>query len=84
MCFIFTAFVHTVSSAVLEYSEVDRYIPSQLTVPVLSGMITGGLYKSAGTPRAIALASVIGGGVSVAYSYAGELFNVLSGRGGRF
>lgn len=76
--------MHTVSTAGLDYVEVERYVNSQFTVPVLSGMITGGLFRSGSTPRAVALASVIGGGVSVAYSFAGDLLNFASGRKGKF
>lgn len=77
-------FVHTLSTAGLDYVGVEQYIDSQLTVPVLSGMLTGGIFRSGSTPRAVALASVIGGGVSVAYSFAGDLVNFASGRKGRF
>ena len=70
----------------LEYAEVDRYVNRNVPlVPALAGAVTGGLMsmsrKSWGA-RSI----MIGGGaaVSVAYSYAGEIAGVLSGRGGRF
>lgn len=79
-----TAFLHTFSGAMLEYAGVESYIDSKLTVPALSGMITGGLFYSNSSPRAVALASVIGGVVSVGYSAAGELVNEVTGRGGRF
>lgn len=78
------AFLHTFSGALLEYGEAERYLNSKLTVPALSGMITGAVFFSSASPRAIALASAAGGVISVGYSAAGEIFNELTGRGGRF
>lgn len=86
--YYFLAFLHTLSTAALDvggdYIGIEKYIDSKLTVPVLSGMITGGLYRSNGTPRAVAMASVVGGVFSVGYSYMGTVWNVVTGRGGRF
>jgi hypothetical protein len=82
--YTYTAFLHTFSGALLEYGGVERYLNSKLTVPALSGMITGGLFFSNRGPRGIALATVSGGVISVGYSAAGEIFNEVTGRGGRF
>jgi hypothetical protein len=64
---------------------VEKYLDSQLTVPVLSGAITGGLYKSTRGPRAAALAAAIGGAASCTYWFGSAfLSNKVLGRGGRF
>jgi hypothetical protein len=84
MCSVVPGFVHTASTGALEFAEIERYLDSPLTIPALSGMITGGLFRSGSTPRAVALASVIGGVISVAYSSAGDVMNFTSGRKGKF
>ena len=48
-------------------------------------MITGGFYKCTRGPRAMVLASFIGGGISTIYTFSGSFFyNIILGKGGRF
>ena len=48
-------------------------------------MITGGFYKSTRGPRAMALASLIGGGVSTAVWFGSSYFySKILKKGGRF
>lgn len=48
-------------------------------------MITGGFYKCTRGPRAMALASVIGGGISTFYTFSGSVFyDIILGKGGKF
>ncbi|KAJ1429013.1 hypothetical protein B484DRAFT_449594 [Ochromonadaceae sp. CCMP2298] len=77
-------FMHTASVALLDLAEAEKYIDHYLTVPVLSGVITGGLYKSTKGPRAAALAAVIGAGASCTYFVGGSVVNKVLGRGGKF
>jgi hypothetical protein len=76
--------MHTVSSWALDELQVERYIDSEFTNPVLSGAITGSLFMSARGPRAMALAGVLGAGASTVYHFSETITTRLFGRSGRF
>lgn len=65
--------------------ELEEITGRPEVTPVFSGLVTGALFLSPRGPRAAALASVIGAGVSCAYWYGGTFFyNVVLKKGGRY
>lgn len=77
--------MHTTTIIALDQLEVEKYLPSEFTTPVLAGVITGGLYKSTRSPRAIALASLAGGISSCVYWFGGPfIYNKILGMGGKY
>jgi hypothetical protein len=82
---LFPAFLHTGAVEVADQLELENRTGFETITPIFAGLITGGIYKCTRGPRAAALASVIGAGVSTVYWY-GTAFvsDIVLGRGGRY
>mmetsp|Transcript_30933 Transcript_30933/g.23010 ORF Transcript_30933/g.23010 Transcript_30933/m.23010 type:complete len:190 (+) Transcript_30933:39-608(+) len=78
------AFMHTCAIELSDMAELDSRTGFSDMSNVLAGVVTGGIFFSSRGPRAASLAALLGGGVSVAYSWAGNQFDRLTSAGGRF
>jgi import inner membrane translocase subunit TIM23 len=69
------ALMYSLSESLLDHFETDKVLGGHQAVnPVLSGAISGLLYKSTAAPRTAALASVLGGfGAGMFYVIRGQL-----------
>jgi import inner membrane translocase subunit TIM23 len=61
------AFLHTAVTCACEEFKVDYYMGHPISIPIISGAVTGGLYKSSVGVRGAAVASIVGSGLSCAY-----------------
>jgi len=61
------AFIHTAATCACEEFKVDYYLGHPISIPIISGALTGGLYKSSVGFRGVAVASIVGSGISCAY-----------------
>lgn len=78
------AFMHTGAVELADMAKLDSRTGITDLTQFVAGAATAGLFFSSRGPRAATLAAVLGGGASLAYSWAGNEFNRLTGQGGRF
>jgi hypothetical protein len=78
------AFMHTGAVELADMAKLDSRTGIPDLTQFVAGAATAGLFFSSRGPRAATLAAVLGGGASLAYSWAGNEFNRLTGQGGRF
>lgn len=76
--------MHTCAIELADMAELDSRTGVPEITHFLAGAVTGGVFFSSRGPRAATLAAVLAGGASVAYSFAGNEFERLTGKGGRF
>ena len=76
--------MHTCAVELADMAELDSRTGIPELSQVVAGAATGGLFFSSKGPRAATLAAFLGGGASLAYSWAGNEFERLTGQGGRF
>lgn len=76
--------MHTCAVELADMAELDSRTGVPELTQFVAGAVTGGVFFSSRGPRAATLAAFLGGGASLAYSWAGHEFERLSGKGGRF
>ena len=68
-----------------EKLELDYLTGTNVANPLFAGVLAGAIYKSTRGPRAAALAGVIGGAISCAYTLGGNyLYDIVLGKRGRY
>jgi hypothetical protein len=79
------AFMHTGFNWLGHFTEAEKVTGSEWTVPIVSGVMTGGIYKSTAAPRVAILSAALGGVASCIYSFGGGyVSDAIFGRKGRY